>query len=447
MIKEKKKRSKYNHKKTNIQIFIEYIKTVLCSILIAIFITSFLTIKARYEMIEDITLKQQNQNLLDKKVALELITKTDLLSNLKNKSYAVCMHAGEICEIANDYKDAQKAYELAIFKSKQNNYKPYYKLLTVLVAQNDFKSAEALLDGISDATNKNLIKFKTRSYLTIGDKLYSIGKFLSAAKSYEKAEFYYNKFIKKDKKIELAIKDRIIKSYIEVADIMVRSGLNSDALRYLKKAEKYAPTDFKIRYKLAIVLSDLNPEISIEYFEKLMKERPQDIDYGSFNTALIKSANIADLDNRPTKAKYYRYKMHSIDLFVNRKVVYANDIEIYLKQAKAKKVLFKYPINLEYEFNNISNFDINNLTADFVLCHNNKNLETITQTIADKQTPLYASSLDNYKVNIKFNQKIYTKKELEQYTVKIYLYKDPKYKTLASENKIYNKNTSKIDIF
>ena len=58
---------------------------------------------------------------------------------------------------------------------------------------------------------------------------------------------------------------------------MVKTGLNSDAIRFLRKAESYAPNDFKIRYKLAIVLSDSDPEVAVEYIEKLLKEIPQEI--------------------------------------------------------------------------------------------------------------------------------------------------------------------------
>lgn len=436
MIKEKKKKTKYNIEKNKTQILLEYLRTILCSFILAVIITVCLTIHARNEMIKDIFESDNTQSIMDKKVALEIILNTNLLQDLKNKTYSVCMHAGEICEIAEDYKDAQDAYELAIRKSKPGNYKPYYKLICVLVAQQKFEDANAVLDNIKDVSNKNLVKFKTRSYITIGDKYYSIGKFLSAARTYENAKFYYDKFEKKDKKVDEAIIERIINSYIHAADVMVKTGLNSDAVRFLKKAEKYAPDNLNLKYKLAIVLSDSDPEKSVEYLETLLEKIPQDIDYSVYNNALIKSANIADLDGRPTKAKYYRYKIHSIDMFINRKVVYKNDIETELKSFTIKKNLFSYPLKATYQFLNISNNDIFNLKGDFILCINNKEIETFTQVIANKNKPLYSYADTPNDVEIKFNKKIYTKKELENYNIKIYLYKDPKYKTYVGENKI-----------
>lgn len=436
MIKERKKKSKYNKKKTKKQIALEYLKTIMLSLLFSIIVTTCLAIQARNEMIENIYLEAQEQQALDKETALKLITQTDLLKDIHTKKYAICMHIAELYEAAGDYKNAKTVYEEAIIKSKQKLYKPYYRLLCVLLEIQDFDSANSLLINLKDINDTNLIKFKTRSYITMGDKYYSIGKFLSAAKSYEKAKFYYDKFSKKDNKIEDSIITRIVNSYIQVADIMVKTGLNSDAVRFLKKAEKYQPKNFDIRYKLAIVLSDSDPEKSVTYLDELLEERPQDIDYSIYGTALMKAANIADLDGRPTQAKYYRYKIHSIDLFVNRKVVYKNDIEANLENFTLKKVLFTYPLKATYSFLNVSNMDIINLYGDFVLTNNDKQVEVITKTISDKNKPLLSYTYEPNLVNIKFKKHFFTQKELENYTIKVFLYKDDKFKTLITETSI-----------
>lgn len=435
MIKEKKKKSKYNYIKNKKQILLSYIRTVFLSLLFAICLTTGLAIQARNEMIKNLSAEAEKQNILDKATAQKLITQTNLLKDLKLKKYTVCMHVGNLYEAAGDYKDAQTAFELAIEKAKPGVYTPYYKLINVLTAQEKFDKAKALLSNLKDTNNKKLIKFKTRAYITIGDKYYSIGKFLSAAKSYEEAHFYYNKFVKKDKIIEKSIQDRIIQSYIHVADIMVKSGRNTEAVRFLKKAEEYSPKDFETRYKLAIVLSDSDPEKSVEYFEPLLDEIPQNINYDVYTTALMKAANIADLDNRPTQAKYYRYKIHSIDKFITRKVVYKDDIEIKLKSFNTQKTFFTYPINAQFSFLNISNVDIINLTGDFVLLNKGKEIERISKKISNKKQPLSCTVYEPNIVTINFNKKVLTKKELENYTIQIYLYKDEKFKTLATEIK------------
>lgn len=442
MIKEKAKKTKYNDRKTIKRIIFEYLRTIGISIMIACFVTTGLAIHARNEMIKNIYTASEQQKIMDKKAALELITRSNLLDDIQNKTYSVCMHAGEIYEIAEDYTHAQIAYENAVQKSKPNQYKAHYRLICVLLAQEKFELANALLDNIKDYTSIPLVKFKTRSYLTIGDKYYSIGKFLSAAKSYEQAYFYYNKFSKKDKKIVDAIVNRIVNAYINVADIMVKTGLNSDAVRFLRKAENYKPDDFNIKYKLAIVLSDSDPEKSVGYIESLLDVRPQDVDYNVYGAALMKAANIADLDGRTTQAKYYRYKIHSIDLFINRKIVYKNDIEMIIDSFDIKKKMFTYPINLNFKFMNTSAVDLINLKGDFVLTHNGKPVETLCLTVADKNSPLLSSTFEANTIPVKFKKTVFTKKELENYTIRVYLYKDEKFKTFINEIKIMQKSPS-----
>lgn len=436
MIKEKKKNSKYNFVKSKTQILMEYVRTVCVSVFVALIITSSLALHARNEMIKNISSNTDMHQGIDRQLAQQLVQSLDLMNDLRSRKYTLCMQVGDIYETAGDLKNAQMAYQFAVEKAPSGVYKPYYKLICILTAQNKIKDAEDILRGIKDRTEKNLIKFKTRSYIVIGDKYYSNGKFLSAAKSYEKAHFYYNKFSKKDNAIEESIKYRIITSYIKTADVLVKNGLNSDAVRFLKHAEKYAPKDYNIRYKLAIILSDLDPEESVKYLEPLLDLQPQDIDYNIYGSAYLKAATIADLEGRSTQAKYYRYKVHSIDAFINRKVVYKNDIEINLLTFNAKKKLFTYPLFATYSFSNVSNNDILNLTADFVLTFNGKEVETITKKIASKDFPLLAFAEEPNVTDISFKRKVFTRKELSNYTVEIYLYKDQKYKTHAASFKI-----------
>ena len=443
MIKEKQKITKYNYKKTSKEIMFEYARTVFVSILFATIITSFLAIRARSEMIKNLYEDANVRKTMDKQIAQQIIEKSDIMDDLANKNYVICMNVGDLYYTAGDYKNAKYAYELAVEKAKPGKYKPYYKLLCLLVDMEDFDKAEALLENLKDHTDKELIKLKTRSYIVIGDKYYALGKCLSAAKSYENAKFYYDKFSKKDKIVDASIEKRIVNSYIQTADIMVKSNLNSEAVRFLKKAEVYEPDNFVIKYKLAIIMADSDPEKSVEYFEPLLEKMPQDIDYGVYDRALIKAANIADLDNRPTKAKYYRYKIHSIDMFINRKVVYKNDIETEIESVIVKKLLFTYPLKISYNFRNISNSDIIYLYGDFVLCYKDNPVETISKVVSNKDNPLVVYKQEPNNVELKFKRKIYTKKELNDYTIKIYLYKDPKYKTLVYENKIPSKSIIK----
>ncbi len=437
MIKEKKKITAYNYKKPFKLVLQEYFRTVLVSFLLACVVTTILSIHARNEMIKNLYENVEEQKKIDKQMAEQFIqSNSNLLTDIKDKKYSVCLHIGSLYETIGDYEKAQIAYESAMEKAKPNDYTAHYKLICILVNQEKFKEADELLSQIEDHSNKKLIKFKTRSNIVIGDKYYSIGKFLSAAKHYEQAEFYYNKFKKQDKVVAESIRNRIINSYMKGADEIVKMGYNTEAVRYLKKVQKYSPDNLKVQYKLGIILSDSDPERAIEYFEPLLSKIPQEIDYGVYCTALMKAANIADLEGRTTKAKYYRHKIHTIDLFIKRKVIYKNDIDVILDTFKIRKILFTYPLKAVIKFANLSNTDIIHMKADFVLTHADEPIETITMTIADRKHPLSIGGYMSDGFTVKFKTKALTSKELENYTIKIYAYKDDKFKTLVSEIRV-----------
>lgn len=427
-----KKNKKNKYVKTKQQILMEYLRTIGFSFSFALVFTVVLAIHARSEMIRNLYVNPEEQFKIDEAVARQIIVQSDLLKDLKNKKYAICMQVGNLYETIQDYKNAQFAYELALERANCGNYAPYYKLVVVLTAQEKFKDAEKLINSLEDIQNTKLIKFKTRAYIVMGDKYYSIGKFLSAAKSYEKAKYYYDKFAKKDKVVDKSILERVVNAYVETADVLVKRGQNSDAVRFLEMAEKYSPDDFKIKYKLAIIYSDLDPQKSVKYFEPLLEKEPQNIDYGVFNKALMKSANIADLEGNNIQAKYYRYKIHSVDIFVNQKVVYKNDIEVLLDSFKVRKIFFKYKLKSKFKLKNVSNNDIRILRADFILKQDNRVLETVSKTFADKSKPLYSNGGESPEVEVIFGKNIFTRSELERYSIDIYLYKDEKFKTLIT---------------
>lgn len=434
MIKEQSSEVKT---KTAIQLLKEYTRTIGISFYAALVFTVALSVHARNEMIKNLYLNPDEQQKINEKIARQIVTQSDLTKGLFGKRYSICMQVGNLYETVGDYVNAEFAYRLSVEKATSQIYTPYLKLINVLVAQEKFDEANDILISVKDINDKNLIKFKTRSYIVMGDKYYSIGKFLSAAKSYEKSKYYYDRFDKKDKVIEKSISTRIVNSYIKTADIMVKSGLNTDAARFLKRAEKYDPKNSDIKYKLAIIYSDLDPIKSVDYFEELLSTKPQYIDYGVYGKALIKSANIADLEGEPTLAKYYRYKIHSYDVFTSQKVLYKNDVEIILDSFSVRKPWLKYRFDAMFRVKNVSNMDINRLSADFVLRNTDGEvLETVTKLLVKKANPLYSNGSVTEPVNVVFGKNIFTKKELENYVIDIYLYKNKKYKTLVMTMKI-----------
>ena len=215
---------------------------------------------------------------------------------------------------------------------------------------------------------------------------------------------------------------------------------NSDAIRFLNKAKKIAPNDYKIKYKLAIIYADLDPIKAVEIFDYLFEKSPQNVDYTVYTSALMKSANIEDLSGNPIKAKYYRYKVHSIDLFINNKVIYRDDLDIFCTSFSIKKFMFKYRLKAKYKIKNVSPNDIIKMSVDFVLRQNDEEKERYTIHCVNKNEPLLSNGSETNEIEVNFGKNIYTKRELKQYVIDIYVYKDKKIKTLYGSFKIPEKS-------
>ena len=436
-----KKKTKHKPEITLAQELQGYLRTAGISFIVALIFTVLLSFHSRSEMIKNLYANKVDKIQIEKQIAQQIVNHADLTSALATKSFTVCLNVGDLYYAAGDYQKAEYAYYLAIQKASYRNFYAHQKYATVLIEQNKIKDAEKVLAEEPDLNNIKLIRFKTRVYIILGDKYYSESKFLRAAEAYEKANYYYNRLKKRDKIIHEAIYKRIVNSYIEAARVIIEKGASStDAARFLNKALKYDPDNLQIQYRLALIYADLDPILAIDYFEKLMAQIPQDIDYLAFTKALIKAANIMDIQNNPIQAKYYRYRIHSIDLYIKNKVVYKNDVSVELKSMKIKKVFFKYQLRTTYKFRNTSSEDLNKLFVDFVLKKDDKVKQTVVATCAGKKTPLYANDQEGKKIDVIYDKNIFTKRELQRYKVEIYLYKDPKYKTLVAEHEIPTKS-------
>ena len=448
MIKEKKKKKK-TRGRTFAQELLIYIKTAGVSFLVALMISSYLTYHARNEMIKNLYTSKQKKNVIEQKIAKQIVENSDLLSTLNDKSYAVAMQVGELYEAAGDLSKAEYAYYIATNKAPNGKYLSHLKLTLMLIAQDKIDEAEKTIASVVDMNNLSLIRFKTRAFIVLGDKFYSENKYLKAAEAFEKANYYYKRLAKVDKQVNESIRQRLVQAYIDTATVLIKNGYNSDAARFLKKALQYEPNNLTIQYRLAIVYADLDPIVSVQYFEPLISKIPQEIDRHIFSNVLIKAANIMEIEGDLTKAKYYRYKIHSLDIYAQNKVIYKEDVDVFLKNFSIKKILFTYKLKSSYTIKNISSQDIKKMSADFVLRHGDKVRETVTiKNCVSNRKPLFSNGGEIDDINVIFSKNIFTKREIEQYYIDIYLYKEPDYKTLVGSFKVPMKSVNqKSSIF
>lgn len=431
MIKEKKKIKK-KKELTFAQEIASYIKTAVMSFLVAAIFTVLLSFHSRSQMIKNLYTEKETRSKIERQVAQQIVAHSDLTASLISKNYTVCMQVGNLYEMAGDYIKAEYAYHFAYDKAPIGNYQSHLKLITVLLAQNKIDDAIDILESVQDTNTLKLIRFKTRAYINLGDKYYSEAKFLKAANAYEQAYYYYSRLTKKDKIVKESIRKRIVNAYLETAGVIVKKGYNSDVARFLKKALEYDPKNLNIQYRLAIVYSDLDPIIALDYFEPLTEKIPQDINYDIYAKTLMKAANIMDIQGNGIQAKYYRYKIHTFDLYVNSKVVYKDDVDLLIEDFRVKKVFFTYKIKAKFKIRNLSSQNIPHLTAEFVLRNGSRERGKVVVKCATKKTPIISNGGESEDFDIKFGNKIFTKRELEKYYIDVYLYKDNKFKTLLT---------------
>lgn len=438
MIKEKTKRKPEITLKEELK---GYLRTAGISFIVAASFSILMSFHSRSEMIKNLYAQKTDRIQIEQQIAQQIVNHSDLISTLTSKNYAVCIKVGDLYYAAGDLQKAEYAYHLALTKAPIGIYAAHQKFATVLITQNRTKDAEDILDSAIDTNSLKLVRFKTRTYIILGDKYYSDSKFLKAAEAYEKANYYYNRLKKRDKYVHDSILKRLVTSYVETAGVIIdKGGSSSDAVRFLKKALNYDPDNLKIQYRLALIYADLDPILAVDYFEKLMQKIPQEIDYLAYSKALIKAANIMDIQENRIQAKYYRYKIHSLDLFIKNKVVYQNDIDIDLKALKIKKVFFTYQLRTTFRLKNKTSEDINKMYAEFVLRKDDKVKQTVTVPCATKKSPLYANEIEIRNLNVILGSKIFTKRELQRYIIDVYLYKEPKFKTLIYSIKVPQKS-------
>ena len=97
---------------------------------------------------------------------------------------------------------------------------------------------------------------------------------------------------------------------------------------------------------------------------------------------------------------------------------------------KIKKILFQYKLKARYKIKNNSSTNIKNLSADFVLRKGDKVRDYSTKNFANKERVLKANGGETQGITISLGKNIFTKRELNEYVIDVYIYKDEKYKTL-----------------
>ncbi len=371
---------------TKIEI-LEYIRTILIALLVALVIASVATgcSKVIAEHHSRMLAKISN-NAKDTELIGYLISKYNQEAIKNPGDYSINVRLGNLYELLFSYDQAEEQYEKAISKSPYGVYSSYLGLANLYIKKGKYNQALNIVKRLKNTNHKPLLVAKGDFYMNLGDALWEKSKFEDAVKQYKIAFFYYKKVdsTKKDSAI-----NGILDCYNKIADVDYRHHSIYHAIESLETALLYKETPI-IYYKLAVLYKDIDPIQANSYMEKTYKTDPGIINFDIYEEILLKLINYYYYNGKDVETDLYKQKLKIIKNFQKRYVITENDVKINIISLKYKENFFKTKKNLKVKFKieNSSKYDFNSLFLIAKLRDENKSIEVFNQRFYSKKKPL-----------------------------------------------------------
>lgn len=366
--------------------FFEYLRTIAITLVVI-----FLSIIALFFMIKHNIYDKNTQTQAEESIDYELIDvmiqKNKAQETKSPSNYKINIKLGTLYEIKKDYNNAELEYEKAIDKAPCTDFKPKYKLALLYLHTNKAEKAEEVINKITDFHDKKLVKYKADVFEKLGDFYYNSGDYENAIEKYEKSLFYWQ--IISDKKEIKYVKNSLASSYVYLADTYVSEMEPGYAVESLKTALTMFNVPI-LKYKLALLLIDENPEEANEYFEEVFKEAPDLINYETYSNFLTAMSQEASANGDTALAQLYEFKQKKVKEFFETNVLSIDDIalEDVEGRIRANNLFGKYYIGLEAKLKNVSKNQIDSLFIQIVFKDKEEIIGDYTKQIVDKKVPL-----------------------------------------------------------
>lgn len=366
--------------------FFEYLRTIAITLVVI-----FLSIIALFFVIKhniyDKNTQPQAEETIDYELIGVMIQKNKAQETKSPDDYKINIKLGTLYEIKKDYNNAELEYEKAVDKAPCTDFKPKYKLALLYLHTNKAEKAEEVINKITDFHDKRLVKYKADVFEKLGDFYYNAGDYEDAIDKYEKSLFYWQ--IISDRKEIKYVKNSLASSYVYLADTYV-SEMEPD---YAVESLKTALTMFDVpilKYKLALLLIDENPEEANQYFEEVFKEAPELINYDTYSNFLTAMSQEANANGDTALAQLYQFKQKKVKEFFETNVLSIDDIalEDVEGRIRANNLFGKYYIGLEAKLKNVSKTQIDSLFIQIVFKDKEEIIGDYTKQIVDKKIPL-----------------------------------------------------------
>lgn len=371
---------------TKIEI-LEYIRTILIALLIALIIATVATgcskIVAEHHAR---MLAKISNNAKDTELIGYLISKY-LEEAAKNPGdYSINVKLGNLYELMFSYGQAEEQYKKAINKSPFGVYSSYLGLANLYIKMGKHNQALNIVKRLKNTDHKPLLIAKGDFYMNLGDALWEKSNYEEAVKQYKIAFFYYKK-VDSNKK-ESAI-NGILDCYNKIADVEFKHHNIYRAIESLETALLYKETPI-VQYKLAILYKDIDPIQANAYMEKTYKTDPGIINFDIYEEILFNLINYYYSNGKDVETELYKQKLKIIRNFQKRYVITDNDVKINIISLRYKENFFKTKKNLKVKFTieNTSKYDFNTLYILVKLRDENKSNEVFSQRFYSKKIPL-----------------------------------------------------------
>lgn len=400
------------------------------SFLIALIIVVCATIYARYSIDDNLYLTKESKSKIKRKFTEQILSKEELLSKLYANSYRYNIYMGDLNKSVNHFERAEVFYKQAIKLAPFATFEHYLKLIDLYLKMGLPKKAEEVLYSITNSSDQYQIKFKCDAHILIADYYYNHNLPEQAFDNFEYARFYFDKLIKRIVKVREYIENGILSSLVKIADNYVDKQDYLSAYKKLREAEKNAPTNMVVKYKLALVLSHIDPIQAIKYFDHVKIYKPQMISFYLYYEALMRAAEICTTKGELPEAKLYTYKASSIKNFYTNNVVNSDVIDFNFIQAKIKTQPKSDKFILKFRMKNITTYNLSNVKTDIIFYKSGKPWAKFNQNLFGEKSILKPGQTSPI-ISVNFDAPAHYKMDTyENVSFEIFVYKNDKYKTL-----------------
>lgn len=408
----------------------KYLHTILIAAALSCMVVVAIVVHARMSIEDELYITNEHQSKMQRKFTESILSQEDVLGKLYSEDYKYNIYMGDLHLSVGDFAEAEAYYQQAIYLAPDATYDHYLKLMILYLRTHQIEKAEQLENSVVDKNSQKLIKFKCRANILLGDYYYQIKNGTLSNKKYKLAEYYFDKLNVRKVKSREYIKNGVLASFVQIADKYVDEQNYLEAYRFLKRAETVAPENLTIKYKLALVLSYIDPMKSIDYFDIIKKNKPQMVSFYLYYETLMRAAEICRVRGELPESKLYAYKAGSIKNFYENNIVNAEVIFLDFLHSKVLTSKKSDKFVLKYRLTNITTHNLSNVKMDVIFYNDGHPMATFTKTVFTKDIYLRPNETSPI-ININFNAPLHFKKNVyENISYEIYLYSNEKYKTL-----------------